>query len=1067
MGGAMPARACLHSLLSLLRRAALLLAVVPAWSQPAATPSSTAGQSSPLLQIPVTPEPAREVGAPLLRSFAPRAYRGHEQVWCGVESTNGTMVFGNHHRVLEYDGLTWRHIDIPGGSYMRAMARDAAGTIWVAGTNELGRLVPGADGRLRFDSLRALVPSELGDLGAIWCVYALADGVWFQSNIAALRWNGTTFDVWRMDDRKVVLSFPWRDSLLVARDQGWFLTRPGGQWEPIGDTKTGEFLPRGFHTLADGTVLMLSGSQGFKRFDGTTLHPYPTPIDEWLKTKKAYSLKVLADGRLLITSLQGGAVITPPDFSSEVWLDEVAGLPTMSVIRGVEDRFGALWLTTDRGITRVDLASPFTVFNRTMGLGSDGAESLERVNGRITSASGRGSLVLELPEKRPGHAVFVQRSDAVDKFTFYLRLDDGILAGGITGLFWIAQGRIESIKSPSNIREIIPSRRYPGRYYATHLGGLTSWRREGNTWKHEGEWPGIKGEVRGLHENPDGSLWISTPTSGLLLVHPAADPGQPATTRLFADTEGIPVGKERVFMIVVGGTPLFSTAAGIFRFDSATQRFALEPRYQSPQLFPRKTAVRLIAADDRGGLWLLPDPDGQVDARLYYLHDGRLQQVAIPDSQAIGRPKSLNWERCGDAETLWLTTENGVLRCDIGLWRATDTKGRAPANTLIRSLVAGTTTRPLAPDSLVIAARENSVRFSFGTPAFSGEPDVVHESRLIGFSGGEAQLAAGSERAFTNLPAGHYTFEVRGRTADARWSEPARLAFVVLAPWWQTGWAWALYVITAGLLVFVYIRWRIRRLTRERTRLEGIVADRTAELAAKNRELERLNRVEQDEKLAALLAEEKARLELLRYQLNPHFLFNSLNSIRALVFAHPEAAGEMVTKLSEFCRWTLTRGSDETATISDELEMVRTYLEVEKVRWQEGLVTTIQVDDAIRTERLPQFLLLPLIENAIKYGSKTSPGVLEIRVGIHLDGDYLACEVANTGHWVVPATESSPTSTLIGLDNLRQRLARHYGPTCLLEIVRDQGWVRMRLRLKRGLALTPVKRTSRDPFPSS
>jgi hypothetical protein len=363
-------------------------------------------------------DPANEFGAPLLRNFPPRTYRGHDQVWSIVESAAGTMLFGNHHCVLEYDGLTWRPIDIPGGSYLRALARDAVGTVWVAGTNELGRLVTGADGRLAFASLRASVPPELGNLGAICCVHALADGVWFLSNQALLRWSDTQFDVWPMDDRKVVLSFPWRDTLLVARDAGWLLARPGGKWEPIGDAKAGEVLPRGFVTQPDVTVLLLTGTPGFQRFDGTSLTPYPTPIDEWLKTKKAYFVQVLSDGRLFITSLQGGALIVARDFSSEIWLDEIAGLATMTAIRGAEDRFGGLWVGSDRGIVRVDLASPFTGFNKAIGLGSDGAEGLEHVEGRILSASARGPLVLEPPAQRTAHALFVPCTEAIDKFTF-------------------------------------------------------------------------------------------------------------------------------------------------------------------------------------------------------------------------------------------------------------------------------------------------------------------------------------------------------------------------------------------------------------------------------------------------------------------------------------------------------------------------------------------------------------------------------------------------------------------------------------------------------------------------
>ena len=109
---------------------------------------------------------AGEHGLPSLRVFSQRDYKGHDQVWASVPGPAGTMFFGNYDNVLEFDGLAWRSIPVPNGVFIRALAKDSSGTIWVAGVNELGRLVPGADGRLRFDSLRTLVPSELGDLGA-------------------------------------------------------------------------------------------------------------------------------------------------------------------------------------------------------------------------------------------------------------------------------------------------------------------------------------------------------------------------------------------------------------------------------------------------------------------------------------------------------------------------------------------------------------------------------------------------------------------------------------------------------------------------------------------------------------------------------------------------------------------------------------------------------------------------------------------------------------------------------------------------------------------------------------
>ncbi len=236
-----------------------------------------------------------------------------------------------------------------------------------------------------------------------------------------------------------------------------------------------------------------------------------------------------------------------------------------------------------------------------------------------------------------------------------------------------------------------------------------------------------------------------------------------------------------------------------------------------------------------------------------------------------------------------------------------------------------------------------------------------------------------------------------------------------------------------------------------------------AQLAANNAELARLHQLEFDQKIAAQLSEEMARLEVLRYQLNPHFLYNSLNSIYGLLFDNPRDAGEMVLRLSEFCRATLTGPIDAIPTLGAQIEALRSYLDVEKVRWGESLQIEFAVAPEVESVRLPPFLLLPLVENAIKYGSRTSPGVLQLAIRAQHEGEALLIEIANTGSWVPPSA-SSADSTGIGLENLRQRL-RHYFPDAHAFTTEGKdGWVVARLKLaKNGLLVEP---TMREPAES-
>ncbi len=345
-----------------------------------------------------------------------------------------------------------------------------------------------------------------------------------------------------------------------------------------------------------------------------------------------------------------------------------------------------------------------------------------------------------------------------------------------------------------------------------------------------------------------------------------------------------------------------------------------------------------------------------------------------------------------------------------------------------------------------------AVTFSFVAPRQRPTSPVLYRTRLLGLESEWSAPSARRDRSFSQLPSGTYRFEVRATDAAGVESAPAILAFSVQAPWWRRPWALAGYVLVGGGLVAGLIQVRTRALRRRAEHLEGIVAERTEELARRNAELLRLHQLDLDEKIAARLAEEKARLEVLRYQLNPHFLFNTLASISS---ALPEGTGEaraMVDRLAHFCRLTLHRGDDrEWTTLGTETALLRTYFEIERSRWGDLLDLHIAIDPGLEAEPLPHFLLLPLVENALKYGRATSPD----RVGIRLaarraaGGEGLVVVVANTGRWVQPAERRTVSTLGIGLENLRERLTRYYAKSHRLDIAERDGWVEVTLELFR------------------
>lgn len=188
-------------------------------------------------------------------------------------------------------------------------------------------------------------------------------------------------------------------------------------------------------------------------------------------------------------------------------------------------------------------------------------------------------------------------------------------------------------------------------------------------------------------------------------------------------------------------------------------------------------------------------------------------------------------------------------------------------------------------------------------------------------------------------------------------------------------------------------------------------------------------------------AAREAELLVLRAQLNPHFLFNALNAIVAEADDNPAGVKAITRGLSDFLRFSLNQ-RDHFAPLREELAAIENYLSVERSRFEERLNWHIAVPPDLRTARVPCALLLPLVENAIKFGLQTSPARLELRVGAESDGDLITAFVENSGHWIEP-DPSTPRSTGIGLANLRRRLELLCGAPARVDILFPPGFVRV------------------------
>lgn len=188
----------------------------------------------------------------------------------------------------------------------------------------------------------------------------------------------------------------------------------------------------------------------------------------------------------------------------------------------------------------------------------------------------------------------------------------------------------------------------------------------------------------------------------------------------------------------------------------------------------------------------------------------------------------------------------------------------------------------------------------------------------------------------------------------------------------------------------------------------------------------------------------QAQLDALKMQLHPHFLFNTLNSISVLMRDDAKAANRMLVRLSDLLRIALRSESTQEVSLKDELDFLRGYLEIEQVRFQDRLQVDFKVEKETLETRVPNLILQPLVENAIKHGIAPRAGLGKILIETRRENGFVELSVTDNGEGL---NDSAQNTNGIGLKNTRERLEKLYGQKQQFEIIEHEGGWQVKIRI--------------------
>ncbi|MDI9308735.1 MAG: histidine kinase [Limnohabitans sp.] len=276
-----------------------------------------------------------------------------------------------------------------------------------------------------------------------------------------------------------------------------------------------------------------------------------------------------------------------------------------------------------------------------------------------------------------------------------------------------------------------------------------------------------------------------------------------------------------------------------------------------------------------------------------------------------------------------------------------------------------------------LAYDKNAIKIAFNVNGFQTSQNINYSYRLKGFDNRWTTLENGIDFVrFSSLPAGNYQFEVKAKYVNGTESKPIHLDVLIKKPFWQTWWFYILVSLVVIGVFWLYFKRRFARLEKEKNIL--------------------LEKTQMDKELIFY------QLENLRSQMNPHFIFNALNSIQEYIVTNEKVnASAYLVKFSKLIRLYLEHSRENEVQLEDEIKALQFYLELEKDRFEDTLNFEIIVDQKLnlQTTKVPSLFIQPYVENAIKHGllHKKENRLLQVNFGLKKDENILECIIEDNG----------------------------------------------------------------------
>lgn len=794
-------------------------------------------------------------------NFSPGVYNAYAQNWCATQDHRGLMYFGNNKGILEYDGVNWNLIPKTNGTRAQSLAVDEDGRVYFGSVGKFGYLAPDSIGNMKEVLLSDHLPDSL-NVSDIWAIHEYREGIIFQSYQYLFYWKNDSLS-FVYSEKEINETFVINDDLFISFSRLRLGLLSDMQIIPLSiDEKVFMNRVRGMMEVHPGKILIATEMGGFYNLtfpagqpDQAKMEKLSTINDTFFSSIDIFNMLKLGPNKISLGTWGNGAIIIDSLFQIEAIIDKQAGLQEEVIQGQFQDRNGNLWLALSSGISRIEIQSEITDFTDQLGLEGT-VEDITGFNNRVFASSNVGLYMISSDPVNPQLTNFSQaKFKAIEDFEMecwdllsYKNDNEEILLVITNDNIFEFNENLEkdTVISLVYAYTLYQSKKDPNRVFIGLESGFSSMYRSNGNWIQEDSIEGVNELITSISEDTKGDLWLGTEEEGVIkLINSNTNVESKYIIEKYGPEHGLPDGPYIIKQI--NNRPVIASGAGLLRFDEQNQLFYPDSTF-GPRFANTSNYIHRIYAENTSKVYMVTISD---DEALSY-EVGFLEQndTVIPNwvNEPFVRISTELIQAIYEDEdkVIWLGGSHGLFRYVpeeifnynqdfVTYIRSVEAEekgllygGAFSDENSVQSLLQH------KQEKFVLPYKYNSLKFTYALQPGYNEEFNRYSYFLDGNDKNWSAWEKKSDKEYTNLREGKYTFRVKSQNIYNHISDEATYEFTILAPWYRKFWAFILYLIVAAIIVYTIVKVYTRS-------LREIIRERTAEVVEQKEVIEEKN----------------------------------------------------------------------------------------------------------------------------------------------------------------------------------------------------------------------------------